>query len=536
MFGFQHVNFLWALLAIPLLFFLYFLAVQRKRAVARKLGDPLLVKELTRNYHPGKFLFKFLIALVAITLLAFSLANPRRAESSGQIARNGIDLMIALDVSTSMLAEDISPSRLERARQVLSRLLPRLENNRIGLVIFAGKAYLQMPLTSDHAAAKMYIASATPESVPTQGTVIGEALRIADLSFNSNDKKYKSVLLLSDGEDHDEHAVEQAKALAARGAIINVVGFGSTQGATVKDPVTLQLKMAEDGSPVVSRLNEDALRQIASAGNGNYQTFSSTETVVNNLLTEIKSMEQRNVVDDSLVNYNSFFQYFLFLAFTLLILETLISERRSTRNRRLKPSLAVMLLLFATPAFSQDANELIREGNKLYKEGNFEAAAGNYQAAAGKSDDFIAQLNLGNALFRMKKPAESVAAYDRALQKAASPKDKAEIFFNKGVVLQMNNQLPECIEAYKQVLKIDPEDEEARQNLQKALKKQKQNQQKQQQQKNNNNNQNRNKSQSKMSRQDAEEKLKALQQQERNLHDKLKKGDPEPVNRPEKDW
>lgn len=521
---------------MPFLVLLYFLAIRRKKTVAIKLGDPVLIKQLTQHYHPGKFLLKFLLALFAVILVAMSLANPRSAEGSQRITRNGVDLMVVLDVSTSMLAEDISPTRLERARQVLNRLLPRLENNRIGLVIFAGKAYLQMPLTSDHAAAKMYISTASTSSVPTQGTVIGEALRIADLSFNPNEKKYKSVLLLSDGEDHDEQALEQAKILASKGVVINVVGVGSLQGATLKDPETQALKMDAGGRPVVSKLNEGALRSIAVEGKGNYQLFSSTEEVVNNLVEEITSMEQRDVVDDSLVNYETFFQYFLLLAFTLLILELIVSEKRKVRSPNRKAVITVPLLLVFFPVFSQDARELIRDGNALYKKGEFENAAGHYQAAAAKSEDFVAQLNLGNALFRSKKPEESVIAYDRALQKASLPEDKAEIYFNKGVVLQMSDKLPECIVAYKEALKIKPDDEEARQNLQKALKKQKQDQQKQQQQKQNNNNQDQKKSQSRMSKQDAEEKLKALQQQERNLQDKLRKGDPQPVNRPEKDW
>ena len=535
MFRFEHISFLWVLAAVPFFILLYFLALKRKKTVARKLGDPLLIKELTRQYHPGKFLLKFLLVITAFTFAALALANPRSPESSQRVTRTGVDLMVVLDVSNSMLAEDISPSRLERARQLLSRLLPRLENNRIGLVIFAGKAYLQMPLTSDHTAAKMYIASANPGSVPSQGTVIGEALRIADLSFNPNDKKYKSVLLLSDGEDHDENAIEQAKILASKGVIINVVGVGSQQGSTLKDPLTQQVKLDANGGPVVSRLNEAALQQIAKAGNGSYQLFSSTETVVTNLLAELNSMEQRNVVDDSLVNYRSFFQYFLLFAFILLVFEIFVSEKRKQKRKIGKEVLAISLLFFAMPAFSQEARELIRDGNNLYNNAEYEKAAGHYQAAAAKSADFIAELNLGNALFKAKKPDDAIAAYDRALQKSSLPADKAEIYFNKGVVHQVNNRLPECIEAYKQALRLRPNDEEARQNLQKALKKQKENQQNQQQQ-NKNEKKNQNKSQSRMSKQDAEDKLKALQQQERNLHDKLKKGDPQPVARPQKDW
>ena len=159
MFSFEHTEFLLALAAIPFFLLIYVLAINRKKKIARKLGDPALVKELTKQYHPGKFTFKFLLLILAFAAIAVAFANIRSADASDQVKRNGIDVMIALDVSNSMLAQDISPTRLDRAKQVITRIIDRLGDDRVGLVIFAGKAYLQMPLTGDHGSAKMYLSS-----------------------------------------------------------------------------------------------------------------------------------------------------------------------------------------------------------------------------------------------------------------------------------------------------------------------------------------------------------------------------------------
>jgi Ca-activated chloride channel family protein len=212
---FQHIEYLTGLAAIPLIVFLYFLVISWKKRTIKKIGDESLVKQLIRDYSPSKFTLKFLLFTVAFTVGVIALANPRMPLGSTNVSRSGIDVMIALDVSKSMLAQDIKPDRLERARQIISKLIDRSPDDRIGLVVFAGRAYLQMPLTTDHSAAKMYLSSATPDVVPTQGTVIGDALKMCYAAFNAKEKKYKSIILISDGEDHDENAVTLSKAIGS---------------------------------------------------------------------------------------------------------------------------------------------------------------------------------------------------------------------------------------------------------------------------------------------------------------------------------
>jgi len=184
---------------------LYSFVIRWKKNTARKIGDPLLIKQLIRDYSPSKFSFKFVLFIAAFAVAVIALANPRLPQGSTTINRSGIDVMIALDVSKSMLAQDIKPNRLERAKQVLAKLIDRLQDDRIGIVVFAGRAYLQMPLTTDHGAAKMYLSSVSPDAVPTQGTVIGDALKMSFAAFNSKEKKYRSIVLISDGEDHETH-------------------------------------------------------------------------------------------------------------------------------------------------------------------------------------------------------------------------------------------------------------------------------------------------------------------------------------------
>ncbi|HET7115057.1 MAG TPA: VWA domain-containing protein, partial [Hanamia sp.] len=217
MLHFQYIEYFIALAAVPLMIFFYSLLIKWKKKTEKKIGDPRLVKELTSQYSSKKFLTKFILFLVAFALCAFAVAGLVMPDGTQKINRKGTDLVIALDVSKSMLANDIQPSRLARAKQLISKIIDNSPDDRIGLVIFAGRAYLQMPLTIDHEAAKMYLSAASPADVPTQGTVFGDALRMCYAAFNPNDKTFKSVLLVSDGEDHDNDAIRVTKELAKEG-------------------------------------------------------------------------------------------------------------------------------------------------------------------------------------------------------------------------------------------------------------------------------------------------------------------------------
>ena len=563
--SFQHIEYLIALAVIPLLLILYFFVLNWKKRTIKKIGDPGLVKEMIKNYAPQKFALKFVLVLLAITAGVFALANLRSPKGMEQVNRNGIDVMIALDVSKSMLAQDIKPNRLERAKQAISKLIDKLDNDRIGIVVFAGRAYLQMPLTGDHGAAKMYLSSASTDIVPTQGTVISDALKMCNASFNSKEKKYKAVVLISDGEDHDEGALKIAGQMADEGIVINTVGIGSPQGSTIIDELTNQEKQDASGNVVITKLNEEELMKIAEKGNGRYQLFTNADELVSKLDAQLGSMDQRTVTEDSLVNYKYFFPYFLMLALILLVVELFISERKTVNSRQLAVGkgiikktalLHMVIFLFFAGANAQNEKVLIKKGNEAYEKKEYDNAIIQYQQATVKNPaDPTAQYNLGNAFYKNKKTDEAVQAYDEAASKASSKTDKSKSFYNKGVVLQNNKKLPECIEAYKNALKLNPQDEDARQNLQKALQQQKEQQKKENKDKKDEKKPKDDKKQkekdkpkdeekneqpkpqpSKLTKQDAEEKLKALLQQEKNLQDKLRKVNTATSAKPEKDW
>jgi tetratricopeptide (TPR) repeat protein len=562
MLRFQHIEYFIVLAAIPLLLILYFFVLNWKKRTIKKIGDENLVREMIKNYSPQRFALKFVLILVAFTLGVFALANLRTPKAVEQVNRNGIDIMIALDVSKSMLAQDIKPNRLERAKQALSKLIDKLGNDRVGIVVFAGRAYLQMPLTGDHGAAKMYLASASTEIVPTQGTVISDALKMCQTSFNAKEKKYKAIVLVSDGEDHDEDALKIAEQMAEDGIVINTVGIGSSQGSTIIDELTNQEKQDANGNTVITRLNEEELIQIAQKGNGTYQLFTNTDDLVSKLDAELAGMDQRTVTEDSLVNYKNFFPYFLMLALILLVIELFISERKrlgiiklnAAERSGLVSLFLIVFCLLPVASMAQNEKALIKKGNEAYEKMEYDNAITNYQQATGKNPaNPIAQYNLGNALYKNKKTDEAVQAYENALSNSTSNTDKAKTFYNKGVVLQNNKKLPECIEAYKNALKLDPQDEDARQNLQKALQQQKQeqkNEEKKEDKKPKDDKKKKEKDKpkeeekneqpkpqpSKLTKQDAEEKLKALLQQEKNLQDRLRKVNTATSAKPEKDW
>ncbi len=583
MLRFQHIEYFIVLAAIPLLLILYFFVLSWKKRTIKKIGDANLVKEIIKNYSPQRFALKFVFVLAAFIFGVFALVNLRSPKGVEQVNRNGIDVMIAIDVSKSMLAQDVKPNRLERAKQALGKLIDKLNNDRVGIVVFAGKAYLQMPLTGDHGAAKMYLSSASTDIVPTQGTVISEALKMCQRSFNNKEKKYKAIILVSDGEDHDEGAVKIAGQLADEGIVINTVGIGSPQGSTIIDELTNQPKQDVNGNTVITKLNEEELIKIAEKGNGTYQLFTNTDDLVTSLDAQLNSMDQRIITEDSLVNYKNYFPYFLLLALGLLVIELFISERKTVgsaqhpagwqlapdsnrdgkRSRKMPATLLIAfcllpiaLCILPVSTSAQNEKGLIKKGNEAYEKKEYDNAITNYQQATTKNPaNPTAQYNLGNALYKNKKADEAVQAYENALSNATSNADKSKAYYNKGVVLQNNKKLPECIEAYKNALKLDPKDEDARQNLQKALLQQKEQQKKEEKDKKEDKKPKDDKKKkekdkpkedekneqpklqpSKLTKQDAEEKLKALLQQEKNLQDKLRKVNTATSAKPEKDW
>lgn len=540
---FQYTYLLWLLLLLPIIIGIYFYARHKRKVAFKKMGDPFLIQELTANFNQSAPYKKFLLLFFAMALIVLSLANFRSPKGNEKITRNGIDVMIALDVSNSMLAQDITPNRLDRAKQLLYKLIDKLDNDRIGIVVFAGKAYLQMPLTADHSATKMYLSSATPQTIPTQGTVISEALKMCYASFNKKEKKYKAVILISDGEDHEENALTVAEEMTKQGVIINTIGMGTTEGAPIMDPVTNELKKDQQGLTVITKLNEQALADVAKKGNGDYMLFSNTDAVVNALYNNLSTMDRRTVNDDSLVNYKSWFQWLLGAALLFLLLELFVAEVKKIRFGNKKMAAASLFILIGFSAAAQAENENIKLGNDAYKRKDYQTAIKFYNSVAEKNNA-TANYNLGNALYKTDKKEEAIAAYEKAVEAMKAPLEKSNSLYNKAVVLQNDKKTEDCIVNYKNALKLDPNNADARHNLQIALQKQKEDKQKQDEQnKKDKKEDNKDKNdeqpkpqQSNLTQKDADQKLQALLQKEKQLQDKLHKVGTSSPNKPEKDW
>lgn len=333
MLRFQHISYLYALGLLPLFVVLFTWMVYWRKKKLKKLGDELLINEQLKGFIPGRNTLKFILLSIALGAIILGCANLQSADRMEKIERKGVDVVIALDVSKSMLATDIQPNRLTRAKQLIMRLMDKMQNDRIALVLFAGRSYLQVPLTVDYSAVKMMLQNAGPGIVPTQGTVIGDAIEMAMESFSKKEKKYKSLIIISDGEDHDEKAIAKTNEATEMGIIVHTVGIGSPQGTALYDPVTKSAKLDENGQPVISRLNESELKSIAAAGNGTYSLLQNTEEVANKLRKEMDGMEQKNFGAVEYTDYTSYFQYFLIVGLIFLLIEWIIPGAKTKLDK-----------------------------------------------------------------------------------------------------------------------------------------------------------------------------------------------------------
>lgn len=324
----QHLYWLAALLPLTLAFVWY--VIWKSRAIKR-LGELQLLDRLMPLRSKRKHIVKFVLVLLAFTSLIIAYANPQIGKTFEKVKRSGIDVIIAVDVSRSMLAEDIKPNRMARARQFVSRIIDELQNDRVGLIVFAGNAYLQMPLTSDKAAAKLFLKTMDTEMVPTQGTAIADAINLARKSFELEEKQFKSLIIITDGENHEGEAIEAAEQAADLGIVINTVGVGDPKGAPI--PVNKRggsdFKRDRAGNIVLSKLNETMLQQVAVKGNGDYFRLNAGVEELNALVEKLNTMEKKDFDEKVVTDYEDQYQYFILLAIILLTLEFLISDRKS---------------------------------------------------------------------------------------------------------------------------------------------------------------------------------------------------------------
>lgn len=333
MFRFEHIQYAWGLLLIPLLvLFFILLRLWRKKALQR-FGDLSLVQQLTADASSAKPVLKFVLAALGLAFLVIGIMNPQIGSKVEEGKREGADLIIALDVSNSMKAEDLSPNRLEKAKQAIEKLIDKLQGDRLGIVVFAGNAYMQLPITSDYSAAKLFLGNIDTDVVPTQGTSIGAAVTLAARSFGEDDKgRNRAIIVITDGETHDEGAVEATKEAADMGIVVHTIGMGSAQGAPIpvyKNKIQVGYHKDKDGNTVITKLNEQMLQEIAEAGDGIYVRASNAEAGLNVVMNEIDKLEKKEFESKHFSDYEDRFYYFVAAALLLLVVESLISERKS---------------------------------------------------------------------------------------------------------------------------------------------------------------------------------------------------------------
>ncbi len=332
MFKFEHTVYFYAFAAIPvmlLLVILYFISRKRK---LKRIGDPELVALLIPYSSRRKRVLKVILFLTAFSSLILAICNLQTGSKLTEVKREGADIVVCLDVSNSMLAQDLSPNRLTRAKYALEKMIDLLEGDRLGLVIFAGEAYVQLPITTDYSAAKMFLASIGPGMVPVQGTKIAEAIKKASESFSSDEGKNRAIILITDGENHESAAIEAAEEAAKKGIMINTIGIGSENGVPiplVENGVVKGYRKDREGQTIVTRLNSDLLKSIAGKADGVYVQASQADLGLNAVLDKIGELDKAQLESKMYTDYEDQFQWFLGLSLILFFVEFLLSERVS---------------------------------------------------------------------------------------------------------------------------------------------------------------------------------------------------------------
>lgn len=566
MFRFESPIYLYLLVLIPLLALIRYLSYRNQKKRLCKFGEPSLLKALMPDVSRFRPSVKFWILQGALALLIVMLARPQMGTKINHEKRVGIETIIAMDISNSMRAEDIVPSRLDRSKMMVENLVDHFTNDKIGLIVFAGDAFVQLPITSDYVSAKMFLSSIDPSMMASQGTDIARAIEMASHSFTQEEGIGKAIVVITDGEDHEGGAVEAAEAAKKNGMRVYVLGVGSTQGAPIPVPGTGNYMQDNTGNTVMSALNEDMCKQVAHAGGGAYIHVENNSAAQEQLDNELDKLAKKETSTAVYSEFDEQFQAFGVLALLLLILEICIFDRRNPLLKHVslfgKRKVAVMLLfLTALSVTAQTDRQYIRQGNKQFRMGDYPNAEVSYRKAIEQNPkNPQASFNLGNALMAQKKDSAAVTQFEIASRLETNPLRKAQSFHNIGVICQTHKMYGEAIEAYKNALRLNPNDDETRYNLVLCKhQKQKQDQQKQNQGQNNDDqkkddqkkddqqkDQNSDKQDDKkqqeqqkpqMSKDNAEQLLNAAIQNEKQTQDKLKKAQQQPQRRTnQKNW
>ena len=563
MFRFESPIYLYLLLLIPLLVIFRFVAIRGRRKKLRKFGDIDLLKQLMPNVSAFRPEVKFWLLIAALTLLIVMLARPQMGTRISHEKRNGIETIIALDISNSMLAEDVAPSRLSKSKMLVENMVDHFTNDKIGLIVFAGDAFVQLPITSDYVSAKMFMQNIEPSLIATQGTDIAEAINMARHSFTQDEQVGRAIIVITDGEDHEGGAVQAAEDAKKKGMRVFVLGVGDPKGAPI--PTDDGGYMTDNsGQTVMSALNEDMCRQIAQAGGGAYIHVDNTNVAQEKLNDELIKLQKGDITTTLYSEYDEQFQAFGILALLLLIIEICVFESKNPmlknvrlfkqRTRSAKTTLLLMLfLMMGMSASAQTDRQSIRQGNRQFRAQEFAKSEVEYRKAVAKNPrNAQAVYNLGCALMAQQKDSAAVVQFQNAGKMETVKMRKAMAYHNIGVICQQHQMYGEAIEAYKEALRNNPKDDETRYNLALCKRQQKnqpqnKDQNKEKEKKEEQNKEQQNKEQQKkeqqqqpkdqMSKENAEQLLNAAIQEEKATQQRMKKAMQQPRSRKlQKNW
>lgn len=335
MFRFANPEYFWLLALLPLLLLLFLYGRRARKRELEAFGDPKLLSALMPEVSDTRARLKFGLLFLATGIAVFIIAGPQFGSKLESVKRQGVEVMIALDVSNSMMARDIAPNRLEKAKQIVGRLTDRLKEDKIGLIVFAGDAFTQLPITSDYVSAKMFFSSINPGIVPQQGTAIGAAIRLGMRSFTPDEMSGKTIIVITDGENHEDNAIEAAQAAVEKGITVHVVGVGSPQGAPIPTGSGATFRKDREGNVVVTKLNEQMCQEIAQAGKGVYVHADNAGSALRALTNQIEQMNKSEIESKVYSEYDEQYDVIAWIVLLLLLLEFAFLEKKNRLFRNI---------------------------------------------------------------------------------------------------------------------------------------------------------------------------------------------------------
>lgn len=461
----EYFLLLWLVPAV-LIFYVFSKNLWKKR-LQRLVRDEALLSKLIEGYRKGEWLVHAILMTLVVLCFVVALARPQWGDEKRTAQRKGVDLIFMVDTSLSMLAEDIKPNRIEKAKFEIETFVRNLHGDRIGMVTFAGSGFLQTPLTLDHAAFLLFLDAVQVGFLPDPGTSLVQAVHLAIRAFPQKELKYKALILFTDGEDHEgsiEQIIEEAKQANVR---IYCIGLGTAEG----EPIPLKNERGErsgfkkdrNGQMVLTKLNQPLLERIAKETGGIYLPATPGEKEVDVILKHLRGWGEQQFAEKAILEREDQYQIFLVLAFILLIAEMLVRRKKNRKGPALMACLAVFFLF---TGFLETSKSTVKKGNEHYQNKQYQSALEAYRKVQVKHPDAPEVLyDLGTALYKVDSFQESAQDLDAAVQKTKDPKLKALALYNKGNAQYRLGNFEGAMDAYKKALELDPGDKDAKYNL-----------------------------------------------------------------------